>query len=195
MMRMVLIVGGCLTALSARTAVGQVEWLLFDDPQSTSVCDIVNGADSELVVLSGTGQMMLVTRTDTVLADSFVDSENFVFFLGEPAGSVEFAEDGDGFRTLWWLALDGHVVTIDAFTAEPLVSDRFPEDFTNVPCDACELVDVAPEGVCDPVDNGDDDIVIIDIPPINFEFCGNGMAGTAMLSCCGLLGLRFTRRR
>lgn len=188
------VAAGWLVMLLPRAVDAQVEWLLFEDTQSTSLCDVVNSAANELVVLADTGQLMLVSRTDTVLADSLVDADNFVFFQGDLAGSIEFADDGDGFRTLWWLALDGHVVTIDALTAVPSVSDLFPEDVINVPCDACEFIDNPPAGVCTPAGGGGD--VILGAPPINVDICGVGLGSSAMLlmTFFGFSGLRFLRR-
>ncbi len=176
--------------VTVQAAHAQVDWLFFEDTISTSRCDVINTLDSELVLLDGTFELMLVTGTDTILADTFVDEQNFVFFGDQPAGSIEFAEDSDGFRTLWWLTLNGRVVALDPFTAEPQPSDALPIDFTNVPCDACEFIDSPPSDICD-----FDDGIILDAP-FNIDICGLGVGSNAFLAMtfCGFLGLRSTRR-
>ncbi|MCH7527456.1 MAG: hypothetical protein IID39_08470 [Planctomycetes bacterium] len=173
-------------------ASGQTTWDVFHDALSESSCGIVNTVSSELVVRTDTAQLMIVTLTDTILAGTFVDADNFVFFEGEPAGVIDFADDDDGFRTLWWLTLDGRVVELDPFTAEPLVSDLTPEVFSDVPCDACAFVDDPPANVCF------DDVpeVSINIGPI-IDLCGTGLFGSATLAMAffGFCALRTSRHR
>ena len=155
------------------------DWLVFSDAESTSVCDVVNAFDNELVLLTATNQLVLVTGTDTVLLDTFVDLNNAVFFEGSPNGFIEFAEDGDGFRTLWWLTLDGRVVQLDPFDAEPSASNSFPSDFIDVPCDACRFLDQPPTDVCPPdADNdglSDEDEIAIGSDPGNPDTDGDGL--------------------
>ena len=118
-----------------------VPWVRYVDPASGSVCDVVNAANLELVVLEATGELVAITGTDVVYVDTFVDADGSVFFQNSPAGFVEFAEDGDGFRTLWWFAVSGDVVHVDPLTGEPQLSGFLPGDFTDVPCDACPFWD------------------------------------------------------
>ncbi|MEK6800216.1 MAG: hypothetical protein AABZ12_14750 [Planctomycetota bacterium] len=119
----------------------QVPWLVWADDVSASVCDGVNAHNVELVVLDDTGELVIITGTDTVLADTFVDLDGSVFYLGDPAGFIEFADDGDGFRTLWWLSIVGTVIHVDTLTGEPFDSGFFPDEFVDVPCDACNFWD------------------------------------------------------
>ncbi len=183
------IVAGLMAVGFASSADAQLRWDLFEDAISDSACDVVNTLNSELVVLSDTGQLMLVSNLDTILTDSFVDLDSLVFVNGEPAGSIEFAEDGDGFRTLWWLTFDGRVIDLDSLTLEPLVSDAFPTDFVSTPCDSCEfgLVDNPPIGVCPTLGGGG----------IPLELCGLGVGGNLFMAMtmCGFVALRSTRRR
>ncbi len=131
-----------------------VPWEVYVDEFSSSVCDVINVANGELVVLGDTGELVLVTGADLVLALTFVDAAGFVFFAGDPAGVIGFEEDGDGFRTLWWMSLTGNVVQVDPFTGEPLVTNLFPTNFSNVPCDACDFWDDPTE--CFPITTDDD---------------------------------------
>ncbi|MEE9295107.1 MAG: hypothetical protein V3W34_09145 [Phycisphaerae bacterium] len=174
-------------ALGLHTTQGQIvdDWLVFSDAESTSVCDVVNALNSELVVLTLSSQLALISGTDTILLDTFVDLDDAVFFEGSPAGFIEFAEDGDGFRTLWWLTLDGRVVELDPFDAEPLASNSVPADFIDVPCDACAFIDNPPADICP------------ESPPLNIiEICGIGLGSNLFLAMafCGFLGLRSVRR-
>ncbi len=140
--RPVLIVSVVLAAMSPACLCGQVlPWDVFADTESSSVCDLVNAGNAELVVLSSTGELVVVSGPDVILADTFVDLDGFVFFGFEPVGVITFAEDGDGFRTLWWLSLDGFVFDVDSFTGLVLETGSVPTDIINVPCDACPFWD------------------------------------------------------
>ena len=116
-------------------------WDLFIDSQSSSQCDLVNADNAQLVVLTDTGQLVIVTQADVTLVDTFVDLDGNVFFEGQQAGFIDFADDGDDFRTLWWTGLTGQVVVLDPFTSVPAAGNFFPEDFFDVPCDACPFWD------------------------------------------------------
>ena len=125
-----------------RTALAQsVPWDVFADPDSLEVCDLVNAANAELVVLSDTGQFVIVTGVDVIMEDTFVDPDGLAHFLGIPFGFVEFAADGDGIPRLWLLSITGTVWEVDAFSGQPVETNFVPGDFVDVPCDACELWD------------------------------------------------------
>ncbi|UCC30908.1 MAG: hypothetical protein JSU86_01265 [Phycisphaerales bacterium] len=176
----VIAVGLGLFALTASSGFGQiVPWDVFIDDQSDSVCDVVNAANAELVILSNTGQFVIVTGADVILEDTFVDINGDVFYLGDPAGFIDFALDGDGFRTLWWMSLTGRVVNVSGFTGEPTETDLLPSDFSDVPCDACDFWD--DRTVCD--------------PPITINFCGMNTQLSMALTAVGLGFMGLTRRR
>jgi len=137
-----------------------VPWDVFVDPVSGSSCDVVNGATSSLVVFSDTGQLIVVSGDDLLLVDTFVDEDQLVYFNGIPSGEIAFAEDGDGFVTVWWLSPSGWVMDIDLVTQEAVQTDLLPTDFVEVPCNACELWD-------DPADCDED----LDGVPDEFDFC------------------------
>ncbi len=185
---------GLFMSLCVSMTWAQTAWDVNIDNLSTSECGIVNAVSAEtglpiqLVILTETAELMIVSRTDTILSFTQVDLANQVFDDGVPRGFVEFADDGDGFRTVWWVSLDGSVVLVDPFTAEIFAGTDFPEDFINVPCDACEFVDLPPAGECftDPP---------IDPIPIIVNVCGS-MGGLAMVLCMGgFAGLSVIRRR
>jgi hypothetical protein len=133
----------CLVGLCGlRSAAAQnLPWNVFADPQSDSVCDLVNTTNVQLVVLSDTGEFVIVSGTDVILSHLHVDANLNVFLDDLPFGLIDFAEDGDGFRTLWWLTFQGTVVDLDTLTLEPSDSGRLPSEFSNVGCDACPLYD------------------------------------------------------
>lgn len=146
--------------LSASMSHAQVlPWDVFRDQFSASVCDLVNADNAELVVLSATGELVLVSGDDIILANTFVDTSGFVFYEGSPFGVIDFAEDGSGFRTLWWMTFLGAVIQIDELTGVPSVSDRSPGDFMNIPCDAQPFWDAC----LDNSDCDDDNICTVDI--------------------------------
>lgn len=188
-------------------ASAQTAWDVLHDIDATgaaiseSACGIVNatsaatGLPIRLLILADTAELMIVSRTDTILSGTFVDLDNFVSDNGAPTGVIEYVDDGDGFRTVWWVSLDGTVVEVDPFTGEAIPGTRFPEEFTNVACDACEFVDFPPADVCDVIVDDGPDLGSI-VAPIVVNLCGLGIGGPAMLAMtfCGFLGLRFTRR-
>ena len=202
-MRTIAIGVGMILACMTPRASAQMAWDVLEDSESTSVCGIVNAVSAatgsllQLVILNDTAELMIVSRTDTILSGTFVDPDNFVSDNGQPKGVIQYADDGDGFRTVWWVALDGTVVEVDPFTAAAIPGGKLPEEFTNVPCDACQFVDFPPADVCDVVvDDGTDGGGSI-IAPIVVNLCGTGIGSTAMLAMtfCGFVGLRLVRRR
>lgn len=128
--------------ISALVAQAQlVPWRVFADPDSTSVCDLVNAANVELVVLLNSDNLTIVTGADTDLVNTEVLNSGEVLIDGDSFGFIEFATDDEGFRTLWWLSLTGRVIEVDGITGAPSESEFFPSDFANVPCDACPFWD------------------------------------------------------
>jgi len=189
--RVVLVVSVLL--LAGAPALGDVPWDVFEDTQSDSVCDVVNVDNHELVVLSDTGELVIVDGADTILTGTFVDWWGDVYYFDEPFGYIAFDLDEDGFRTLWWLGPSGYVVNVDAFTGTLYETDWIPLDYGNVPCDACDFWD-------DPADCTE--IIIIDpdppigpVAPVSVNFCGAAGLPTLALTACGLVGLCFARRR
>lgn len=159
-----------------------VPWTLFQDPISASACDVINAANSELLLLRSTGQLVIVSGADIVLQDTFVDADGFVFFEGDQVGLINFEEDGDGFRTLWWLSLTGRVVDMDGFTGEPFETNSVPTDFFDVPCDGCDFWD--DQSVC----------VVVDVP-VTVSICGLGVPVALGMSLVGLSVVGVIRRR
>jgi hypothetical protein len=187
-----------LVVFGASSLAQGVPWEIYEDePISSSVCDVVNAANAELVVLADTGQFVIVTGDDVTLEDTLVDFDGFVYLetgipgLLDAVGYIGFAEDGDGYRTLWWTSLTGRVVSVDGFTGEPTETDLFPSDFYGVPCDACDYWD-DPLACWDPsVDDDSDDYID---EPITFNLCGLNAQVGAALTAVGLGFMGLTRR-
>ena len=119
-----------------------VPWKVFLDPQSSIACDLVNAGNLELVVLSDTGALVVVTGIDFPLDEAAsVNEDGVFFFAGIPVGAISFADDGDGFRTLWLLDVSGNVLELNSDTGAPIFTHRTPDDFLGVPCDAFTLWD------------------------------------------------------
>ena len=137
--------------LGTSTTGWAVPWVLYEDPVSGSICDVVNAANLELVVLANTGELVGVTGSDVVFVGTFVDEEGFVYYDGFAAGYIDFATDGDRMRTLWWFLDVGDVANVNEFTGEPTSSGLDARSFVNVPCDACPLWD-------EPADCSDSDL-------------------------------------
>jgi len=134
----VLVLGGNVSSNFAQ----EVPWDVFPDLESDAACSVVNAGNLEVVVLSDTGELVVVTEEDYPLDDAaFVDENGVFFFDGIPVGQISFADDGDGFRTVWLLAPDNTVLELDPLTGEPIFTDLIPDDFVGVPCDPFELWD------------------------------------------------------
>ncbi len=178
--------------LCAGTALGQPieeDWVVFQDSLTGSNCGVVNAANAELIVLFQSGNMVVVSGADVVLQDLVVYSDNSVSYLSEPAGYIDFAEDGDGLPAVFWLTLTGTVVQINTFTGEPTDSGLLPSDRINTVCDACTLIDQS--SLCDntPGDGGNGGGTIT-LP----DLCGAG-APAALVVTAALLPLVSLGRR
>lgn len=147
-----------LTLFAAGLHAQPVPWEEFPDPESPSLCGVINAATAELVVLRSTGELVIVSdvvsEVDQVIPGTFVGSDGDVFFGLFAAGFLAFADDGDGFRTLWWISATGHVFDVDPITFLPIETILFPDDFFDVPCDACELWDDPTACIFDEDDDG-----------------------------------------
>lgn len=143
----------------------EVPWDVYQDPLTGILCDLVNAGNLEFVVLSDTGELIVVTESDYFLDEAAFVNENGVFFFqGIPIGVIDFAVDGDGFRTLWLFASDDTVLDLDPVTGEPVFTSLVPHGFVDVPCDAFELWDD------DDFDNVTDE----------FDFCPDSPFGAAV---------------
>jgi len=207
-------VAACLLGLGGSAVAQNVPWQVFEDPNSPSVCDVVNAAEDELVVIpdldGATGQLFVVTGSvDLPIPDSFVvlDARAFepgvadgdVFLADELVGFLVFVEDGDGFRTLWWLSFTGRVISVDGLALSVSETDTFPGDFVDVPCDAlpfwdgclsdaeCDDANVCTDDLCDAgecvylavsgsCDDGDD--------CTGLDACSNGVCSGILLPGC-----------
>lgn len=184
-----------LTGLTT-TAVGQsAPWLtLEDDPNiSSSACDVINVANAELVLLDTTRQLTIVTGPDITLEDTFVDvASGEVTFENGTFGFISFQEDGDGFRTLWWVSATGRAIELDESSGFPVpqVSDQFPADFGDVPCDACDFWD--DQSIC--LSDGASDAAG-DLAAALLNFCGAAGTPTLAMTFSTLVGMRVSRRR
>jgi hypothetical protein len=179
-------------------SLGQLDeaWVIFVDSITGDECGIVNAANAELVVLAESGNMVVVSGSDVVLADLVVDQFNQVSYLGEPAGIIDFADDGDGLPAVFWTTLAGTVVTINTFTGEPADSGRFPDEFRSTGCDECLLID---ESVfCEEPDSGDTsnggEVVDPFEDPLAY-LCGSGSGLAAALSMILVPFVRLLPRR
>ena len=172
-----------ITGASPAAAQLDESWVQFVNEDIDFVCGVVNASNAELVVLEDTGEMVLISGTDTVLSDVFVDDDNLVYFDGAPAGQLALFVDGDGLDAVFWVTLTDTVVGVDTFTGEPFDSGLFPEERINTGCDACQLID---ESVFCEDDGG-----VVPIPPL----CGAGIPGFAALGMVLALSLRLVGHR
>ncbi|MCH8241950.1 MAG: hypothetical protein IH897_04985, partial [Planctomycetes bacterium] len=128
---------------------------------------------------------------DVRLFDTELLPSNDILFLGEPAGSIIFADDADGFVALWWVGFGDSVVNVDRFTGEPVPTELRPGDIVVSTCDGCDLWD--DPNVCVIID--DDPVIDPPPPPLTINICGTSMAMAMGLTFIGLMGTGLARRR
>ena len=195
------------TALSigttAQAGVVGEDWIVFEDFVSGAECGVINTANAELISLFDDGTMIIVSGADTVITDLIVTSEDEVLYRNvntgvfEPAGFIEFLDDGDDLPAVFWTTLVGTMVEIDTFTGEPFDSGLLPEERVNTGCDACELIDDSP--LCD-VDsgggNGGGNIPGDVLFPL-LDICGAGSPALVLmaLSAAPIVRMKRARRR
>jgi hypothetical protein len=179
-------------AFAPGVAVAQTfAWQVFSDVTGET-CEVVHTANADLVVLSSTGQLVIVTGQDITLQDTAVDTSGFVFFEGAESGLISFQPDGAGVRTLWWTSLTGRIINVDELTGEPTVSEFFPEEITGVSCAACDFWD--DQTVC--ADGGDDVVDDDESPPLlTITVCGVSTPIAFAAMFMGLASIRLVRRR
>lgn len=158
-------------------------WASFQDSVTSTVCEVVHAANAELLVEDATNHLILVSGPDITLSDTFVDPDGNVLFEGQPAGVIEFQQDGDGNRSLWWTGLTGEVVSVNGFTGEPTPTDKRPVEFRNLSCEGC--------------DYWDDPVVCADPPeeepeePVTVKICGQDVMFPIAMMMAGLMSLRW----
>jgi hypothetical protein len=140
---------------------------------------------------TGIENLVIVTGGDVRLVDTELLPNNEILYLGEPAGTIVFEEDADGFLALWWVGFGNSVVNVDAFTGEPFVTNSRPEDFVVATCDGCDLWD--DPNVCLIID--DDPVIDPVLPPLTINICGSNAAMAMSLTLVGLMGTGLARRR
>lgn len=160
-------------------------WVVFDDPSSTALCSVVHAANAELVMLTATGQLVIVSGPDIPLEGTLVDDQNSVFFGNQFAGVLDFAIDGDGRRSVWWTGLTGEVIRVDPLSGQPTVTDQRPNNFRNITCDACDLWDDVATCAEPPPPV---------TPPVTVNLCGQDVTFPLMMLGGGLMSLRPASR-
>lgn len=176
-----------LAALAAPAARGQQEWLTFTDPDSDSVCGVINAANAELVVSPVTGQLAKVNGVDTVISNAFFDpTTTDVLIGGEPFGFVTFTTDGDGNRTAWWVtSVSNNAIELDEFTFDIGDSGLLPSQFSGALCDPTPLID----GLDTDDGSSDDPTADDDLAgSLTQALCGAGTIGMfgTLVGLCGL---------
>ena len=129
------------------------DWALFTDQATGEVCDTVNGADFEAIVLLPSRELMLVnvvdplgqqSPVDVVVSGLTVDENGNVLSDGALTGGVvSFAADGDGNNRLWAFLADGTLLS-----SATELAGLTPDGLTGVRCDACGAVDQPPPQLC-----------------------------------------------
>jgi len=176
-----------LSALAVPAAWGQQDWLTFVDPDSDSVCGVINAANAELIVSSTTGQLTKVNGVDTLIANAFFDPlTTDVVVDGVQFGFVTFNTDADGNRTAWWVtSVSNNAIELDEFTFDIGDSGLLPSQFSGALCDPTPLIDVldTDDGSSDDPTAGDDLA-----GSLTQALCGAGMIGMfgALVGLCGV---------
>ena len=173
--------------LASPVAWAQQDWLVFTDPDSDSVCGVINAANAKLIASPVTGQLTKINGVDTVLANAFFDpATGDVVVNGAPLGFVTFTGDADGNRTAWWVTpVSNTAIELDEFTFAVDDSGQFPSQIAGASCDPTSLIDGLDTG-----DGSGDDPTASDGlgGALTQALCGIGTIGLfgAFLGLCGL---------
>ncbi len=187
------VVAVALSALAAPVAWAQQDWLAFTDPDSDSVCGVVNAANAKLIVSPVTGQLTKVNGVDTLIANAVFDPVTTdVLVDGVQFGFVTFTTDGDGRRTAWWVtSVSNNAIELDEFTFDIRDSGRLPSQILGALCDPTPLID----GLNTDNEPDDDPTAGDDLAgALTQALCGAGPIGLfgTLLGLCGLgLGVRW----
>lgn len=154
---------GVIAVLSGSAFAQTTPWVTFLDDETGELCDVVNTADAEFVVLADTGELVFVSEEDFIVDGVIVDDTGVVYWGGVPSGNVDFADDAFGFRKLFWFDFDGLMIGIDPNTGDFVSTTVLPDEIDGV-CAACERWDDPFDcgGIVDSDDDGVED---------NFDFC------------------------
>jgi hypothetical protein len=125
------------------------------------------------LILLESESLAIVSGQDTVLSETFVNTDDEVFVGGEPAGYLEFLTDGDGFRAVFWTTEAGTIMEVDTSTGEVMDSGLLPEERINTGCDACEFIDGTHPDCSDVTESAPDDGAVI-APAPGSALCGAG---------------------
>ena len=187
-----LVMAVVLSVPAAPGAWAQQDWLVFTDPDSDSVCGVINAANAKLIASPVTGQLTKVNGVDTLLANAFFDpAAGDVLVNGAPLGFVTFTTDAEGNRTAWWVTpVSNTAIELDEFTFAVDDSGQFPSQIAGASCDPTPLIDGLDTGN----GSGDDPTPGDDLAgTLTGALCGAGTIGL-FGTLFGLCGLRIRVR-
>jgi hypothetical protein len=125
------------------------EWLQLEDDFSSG-CDLVNDADFEAIVASGSRRLVVVSQLNTDVTDfelpGLVLDADFNLLSDtsqEPVARVRYKQDLEGTRRPWLIRLDGLAYSLDG--GDGGIS---PRGYSQVACQSCGLVDAADAQAC-----------------------------------------------
>jgi hypothetical protein len=177
-----------LLALLCLPQAGLAQWFELQDPQTGAWCDVINAQNVRLVIKDPDNTLILITGPDRELVNAVVDEENAIVIEGERRGFVQFANDAEGRRRVFWVAENNSLYRLES-DGQAVATELFPEDVAG-DCDACPLWDneadcaAAPPAEEGPRGTG----------PVG-GLCGIGSGGASLASAFGLVTLGLVRAR
>ena len=165
------------------------QWFDLTDPQTNTVCGLVNAENVVMVISDPDSSLMLVNGNDRVLANTLVNDVAEVFIDDSPVGAIEFATDRTGRRRVFWVTEIGSLYRLTP-NGEPVATETFPEEVVGG-CDPCEYWDITADCLDEPLE----DEQAVNTSPGGIllgNLCGAGGGAAAGLAMVGLLLLALT---
>ena len=161
-----------LISVLAATGPLHAQWYDLADPLSNTVCGVINAADDALMVIGDDGRLVLIRGPDLPLANTGVDQDLVVYIDDEPAGTIDFANDGAGRRRAFWITPIG---TLYGLTpgGEAVATDAYPDSV---------------DGFCEPCDFWDNEADCLGEPAETSGDIGDDLAGALLANLCGAGG-------
>lgn len=124
------------------------DWFFFTDTESTTSCEVINGADFEAIESFPGRELVLIrvylpgnqtNEADALDPSVTIDANANLLLDGAVSGvTAQFASTATGDRRLWALTPDG---TLLSATGAPEFQGLTPAGFNTAACNACGIVD------------------------------------------------------
>ena len=169
----------------------QAQWFELEDPDTGTVCGLINAENVRFVISDTTAALVLVNGNDREFENTVVE-DAVVYIDGEQFGGIEFANDSNGRRRVFWLTNLGSLYGLST-DGEPVATEVFSDEVIGE-CDPCDsLWDDEDDCLADSTDDASTDGTLG--AALVSSLCGLGSSSTVAATTVGLLGFTLVRSR